>query len=77
MGNMSNQHLSLTNSRATEEHARWVELKALAESDDVAGFMRRYGDYLEWNSLFSPGRQCVYRMVRRAQELLTKEKSDG
>lgn len=74
---MSNQHRCLTEARAHDEGARWRELKALAEADDVAGFMRRYGDYLEWNNLFSPGRQCIYQMVRRAQELLTKEKSDG
>ncbi len=58
--------------RAAKEREWWKELKQLANADNVAGFYRRYADYLEWNNVISPSRQAIHKMAKRAAEMLEK-----
>jgi hypothetical protein len=62
------KHKSLTDSRAEEERQWWIQLQLLADNDDVKGFFKLYQKYLEWNSVISPSRSCIHKMLRKLNE---------
>ena len=62
--------MSLAEQRAREEKDRqwWLELKRLAEANDIRGWYARYAAYLEWAGVHSGNRKMIHKMAKLVAE---------
>ena len=48
----------------------WIQLKRLADQNDVVGFFKLYKECLENCNVISPSRTILYEMICKLQPLL-------
>jgi hypothetical protein len=60
--------------RIAAERQAWLEMRDLANADDVAGFFEKYSQYLERNGVISGPRQLIHKMAKQAAEELKVKK---